>query len=150
MRKEIHNDPFQGLGLLINFKQYDDFLKIKETLTRIGDEEKNNKSTPTLFQSCYILHKRGQYAIIHYKELLTLDGDDVVVTDDDLECRNTIVKLLCEWNLIAMDNPELLTYLKMKPTHQIKFVSFKDKKDWNLESKYNIGSKKGKDRNGNK
>ena len=82
--------------------------------------------------------------------MLKFDGDDITITEDDLECRNTIVKLLCEWNLVTMDNPELLGYLKMKPTHEIKFVSFKDKKDWNLESKYNIGSKKGKDRNGNK
>ena len=149
MRKNTHNDPFFGLGILVSFKEYDDFLKIKETLTRIGDEETNNKSTHTLFQSCYILHKRGQYAIIHYKELLRLDGETVNIDDDDLECRNTIVKLLCEWNLVSMDNPELLGYLKMKPTHKIKFISFKDKKDWNLESKYNIGSKKGKDRNGN-
>ena len=131
MREYTNNDPFNGLGLLVNFKERDDFLKIKETLTRIGNEEQNNKSTPTLFQSCYILHKRGKYAIIHYNELLKLDGENVTVSSDDEESRNTIVKLLSEWNLLKLDNPELLNYLKMKPTHKLTFVSFKNKKDPN-------------------
>jgi len=150
MRQSKENDPFLGLGLLITLKEKDDFLKIKETLTRIGNEEKNESSTVTLHQLCYILHKRGQYAIIHHKELLVLDGKEDEITDEDLECRNTIVKLLSEWNLLIMDNPELLDYLVFKPTHEIKFVSFKDKQNWNLESHYDIGTKKGNDENGNK
>jgi len=149
MRQNKENDPFLGLGLLITLKEKDDFLKIKETLTRIGNEETNESSTGTLHQICYILHKRGQYAIIHQNELLVLDGKDNKITDEDLECRNTIVKLLNEWNLLSMDNHELLNYLKFKPTHEIKFVSFKEKSKWNLESHYDIGTKKGSDNNGN-
>ena len=150
MRQSKENDPFLGLGLLIKLKEHDDFLKIKETLTRIGNEESNESSTSTLHQICYILHKRGQYAIIHQNELLVLDGKENNITDEDLECRNTIVKLLNEWNLLSMDNHELLNYLKFKPTHEIKFVSFKEKSKWNLESHYDIGTKKGNDENGNK
>jgi len=150
MRQNKENDPFLGLGLLITLKEKDDFLKIKETLTRIGNEETNESSTGTLHQICYILHKRGQYAIIHQNELLVLDGKENKITDGDLECRNTIVKLLNEWNLLTMDNPELLEYLVFKPTHEIKFVSFKEKHKWNLESHYDIGTKKGSDNNGNK
>jgi len=150
MRQNKENDPFLGLGLLITLKEKDDFLKIKETLTRIGNEETNESSTGTLHQICYILHKRGQYAIIHQNELLVLDGKENKITDGDLECRNTIVKLLNEWNLLTMDNPELLEYLVFKPTHEIKFVSFKEKSKWNLESHYDIGTKKGSDNNGNK
>lgn len=150
MRQSKNIDPFLGLGLLIKLNKRDDFLKIKETLTRIGYEESNESSISTLHQVCYILHKRGQYAIIHQNELLVLDGKENNIVEEDLECRNTIVKLLNEWNLLAIDNPELLNYLKFKPTHEIKFVSFKDKCNWNLESHYNIGTKKGTDPNGNK
>lgn len=150
MRYNIYTDPFNGLGLLITLAEPDDFLKIKETLTRIGKEEKNNNSTSTLNQMCYILHKKGQYAIIHYNELLMMDGEKVKPSDDDLECRNTIVKLLDEWKLLKMDNPELLNHMKFTPTHQLKFISFKDKRNWNLESKYNIGTRKGLDKNGNR
>lgn len=149
MRKSKDNDPFLGLGLLVQLPEYDDFLKIKETLTRIGDEEITSNSTKSLHQVCYILHKRGQYAIMHHKELLLLDGDIERVMDEDLHCRNTVVKLLNEWNLLKMDNPELLNYLKFKATTDIKFISFKDKNNWNLESQYNIGSKQGFDKNGN-
>lgn len=150
MRYNIYTDPFNGLGLLINLAEPDDFLKIKETLTRIGTEEKNNNSTSTLNQMCYILHKKGKYAIIHYNELLMMDGEKVKPSNNDLECRNTIVKLLNEWKLLKMDNPELLEHMKFTPTHQIKFISFKDKRNWNLESTYNIGTRKGLDKNGNK
>lgn len=150
MNNKYNNDPFKGLGLLIHLSEPDDFLKIKETLTRIGEEEKNNNSTSTLHQMCYILHKRGKYAIIHYNELLVLDGKRTSVSKENQECRNTIVKLLSEWNLLKMDNPELLDHMTFMPTHDMKFVSYKDKRNWNLESKYNIGTKKGKDNDGNR
>lgn len=113
----------------------DDFLKIKETLTRIGVASKKDN---TLYQSCHILHKRGRYFIVHFKELFALDGKEVDITDNDIERRNTIVNLLAEWGLLKLKT-ELYGYA---PLSQIKIVAYKDKSNWVLQPKYSIGNKK--------
>lgn len=119
----------------VRIKEKEDFLKIKETLTRIGVASKKDK---TLFQSCHILHKQGRYFIVHFKELFLLDGKQSTITDDDLGRRNTIVNLLSEWNLVS-----LVDVAKSKapvaPLNQIKIVAYKEKNDWNLVPKYTIG-----------
>lgn len=114
----------------------DDFLKVRETLTRIGIASPKNKK---LFQSCHILHKRGKYYITHFKELFALDGKEADFTDNDIQRRNTIAKLLQEWGLLKMIDSDSLEYASM---NQIKIISHKDKKDWNLVPKYNIGKKR--------
>jgi len=121
----------------VNLKEQDDFLKVKETLTRIGVSSRKEK---TLYQSCHILHKRGQYYIVHFKELFSLDGKPANITDNDIERRNAIAKLLEEWELVKIVNPEILEG-KIAPIHQIKIISFKEKDEWQLISKYNIGKK---------
>ena len=116
----------------IKLKQPDDFLKVKETLTRIGVASKKDK---TLYQSCHILHKQSRYYIVHFKELFMLDGKPSNFSDNDAARRNTIVNLLAEWDLIqVVDN--------VVPINQLKIISFKEKDDWNLVAKYNIGNKK--------
>lgn len=121
--------------LEVTIKQPDDFLKIRETLTRIGVASRKDK---TLFQSCHILHKQGKYFIVHFKELFALDGKDTNLTENDIARRNTIVKLLGDWGLITMkETPEPIA-----PLSQIKVISFKEKDEWTLETKYNIGNKK--------
>ena len=115
----------------------DNFLKVRETLTRIGIASRKDK---TLYQSCHILHKQGRYFIVHFKELFALDGKEANITMGDVERRNTIANLLQDWGLLKVSNPtqaERVTSLS-----QIKIVAFKEKNDWNLVAKYSIGTKK--------
>lgn len=121
----------------VSLKEQDDFLKVKETLTRIGVSSRKEK---ILYQSCHILHKRGQYYIVHFKELFSLDGKPANITDNDIERRNAIAKLLEEWELVKILNPQIMEE-KVAPIHQIKIISFKEKDEWQLVSKYNIGKK---------
>jgi hypothetical protein len=115
----------------------DDFLKVRETLTRIGVASRKDK---TLYQSCHILHKQGRYFIVHFKELFALDGKTADLSENDLQRRNTIAKLLVDWGLIVIGNAENFT--DYAPLSQIKVISHKEKDDWKLETKYNIGKKK--------
>jgi len=115
----------------------DDFLKVRETLTRIGVASRKDK---TLFQSCHILHKQGHYFIVHFKELFALDGKTADLSDNDLQRRNTIAKLLVDWGLIKINDPDYFT--DYAPLSQIKVISHKEKNEWMLETKYNIGKKK--------
>jgi hypothetical protein len=118
----------------------DDFLKVRETLTRIGIASRKEK---TLFQSCHILHKQNRYFIVHFKELFALDGKHTDITENDIERRNSIASLLSDWGLIKILNPNSI--LDQAPLSQIKIISYKDKDEWNLQSKYNIGRKKSVD-----
>ena len=115
----------------------DDFLKVRETLTRIGVASVNKH---TLHQSCHILHKQGRYYIVHFKELFALDGKNTNLSLNDLQRRNTIVKLLSDWGLVHVKEEDKISNLA--PLTQIKVLAFKDKENWILESKYNIGRKK--------
>ena len=115
----------------------DDFLKIRETLTRIGVASHKNK---TIYQSCHILHKRGRYYIVHFKELFALDGKPSNFGDEDIARRNTIVNLLAQWGLVTTVDPEK-SKEPVAPLNQIKVLPFKEKESWNLEAKYNIGKK---------
>jgi hypothetical protein len=115
-----------------------DFLKVKETLTRIGVASRKDKK---LYQSAHILHKKGQYAIVHFKELFALDGKETNFSDEDKGRRNTIAALLEEWGLVKIVNPKMVAEPKA-PMSQIKVISFKEKGDWDLESKYSIGRTK--------
>ena len=115
----------------------DDFLKVRETLTRIGVASVNKH---TLYQSCHILHKQGRYYIVHFKELFALDGKSTNLSLNDLQRRNTIVKLLSDWGLVHVKEEDKISNLA--PLTQIKVLAFKDKENWILESKYNIGRKK--------
>lgn len=117
--------------------QPDDFLKVRETLTRIGVASRKDK---VLYQSCHILHKQGKYYVVHFKELFALDGKQADLTDNDLQRRNTIAKLLSDWGLIKIINLNACTDLA--PLSQIKVIAFKDKHEWDLQTKYNIGKKK--------
>ena len=119
----------------------DDFLKVRETLTRIGVASRKDK---ILYQSCHILHKQGRYYIVHYKELFALDGKPTNFSENDQARRNTIANLLSEWGLIALVNPETSSELVV-PLNQLKILSFKEKDQWNLTAKYNIGSKRNED-----
>lgn len=132
-------DIFRGVGVEIEFTEPDNFLKIKETLTRIGIASRKEKK---LFQSCHILHKKGRYAILHFKELFILDGKENNFSDEDEARRNTIVNLLEEWELLDVVNPEQ-TEDPIAPLNQIKIISHKEKDLWELATKYNIGKKKG-------
>lgn len=117
--------------------QPDDFLKVRETLTRIGVASRKDK---ILYQSCHILHKQGKYYIVHFKELFALDGKQADLTDNDLERRNTIAKLLSDWGLIKIiDNSK---FVDLAPLSQIKVIAYKDKHEWDLQTKYNIGKKR--------
>jgi hypothetical protein len=116
----------------------DDFLKIRETLTRIGVASKKDKK---IFQSCHILHKQNRYFIVHFKELFALDGKPTNFSEDDVARRNTISNLLAEWNLYKLINPEK-TKSPVAPISQIKIISYKEKSEWILEQKYNIGKKR--------
>ena len=122
--------------LEVTIKQPDDFLKVRETLTRIGVASRKDK---TLFQSCHILHKQGKYYITHFKELFALDGKKSTLTENDIQRRNTIALLLQDWNLIDVVNTTLVE--NKAPLSQIKVLPFKEKKEWNLVAKYNIGKK---------
>ena len=122
--------------LEVTIKQPDDFLKVRETLTRIGVASRKDK---TLFQSCHILHKQGKYYIVHFKELFALDGKKATLSDNDIQRRNTIAVLLQDWNLI--DIVKKADAENKAPLSQIKVLPFKEKKEWNLSAKYNIGKK---------
>ena len=122
--------------LEVTIKQPDDFLKVRENLTRIGVASRKDK---TLFQSCHILHKQGKYYITHFKELFALDGKNSSLSVNDIQRRNTITLLLQDWNLIEVVNPTLVE--DKAPLSQIKVLPFKEKNEWNLVAKYNIGKK---------
>jgi hypothetical protein len=121
----------------VTLNEPDDFLKVRETLTRIGVASRKEKK---LYQSCHILHKQGRYYIVHFKELFALDGKHANLTVNDVQRRNRIVRLLADWGLIGVVNEEVV--LDIAPLNQIKVLAYKDKNDWILEQKYNIGSKK--------
>jgi hypothetical protein len=122
--------------LEVQLKEPDDFLKVRETLTRIGVASRKDKK---LFQSCHILHKQGRYFIVHFKELFALDGKQANFSENDAERRNTIAQLLSDWGLIAILNNTIAE--KKAPLSQIKVLSFKEKGEWDLQAKYNIGKK---------
>ena len=118
-------------------KEPDDFLKVRETLTRIGVASRKEKK---LYQSCHILHKQGRYYIVHFKELFALDGKKANLSSNDVQRRNRIVQLLSDWGLISINAKEVIA--DVAPLSQIKVLAYKEKGDWTLESKYNIGKKK--------
>jgi len=117
--------------------EQDDFLKVRETLTRIGVSSRKEK---VLYQSCHILHKQGKYYIVHFKELFALDGKPSNISENDIQRRNAIAVLLEEWGLVKIINSNILTD-NIAPLHQIKIISFKEKVEWDLIAKYNIGKK---------
>ena len=120
--------------LEVSLKEPDDFLKVRETLSRIGVASRKERK---LYQSCHILHKQGRYFIVHFKELFALDGKDTNLTENDISRRNTITNLLKDWGLV-----EIVGELgEMAPLSQIKVLSFSEKDSWQLEAKYNIGKK---------
>ena len=120
----------------VTLNEPDDFLKVRETLTRIGVASRKEKK---LYQSCHILHKQGRYYIVHFKELFALDGKHANLTLNDVQRRNRIARLLGDWGLIAVVSEEAVS--DIAPLNQIKVLSYKDKTDWILEQKYNIGKK---------
>ena len=115
----------------------DDFLKVRETLTRIGVASRKERK---IYQSCHILHKQGKYYIVHFKELFALDGKKANLSTNDVQRRNRIVQLLSDWGLVSMISKEVIA--DVAPLSQIKVLAYKEKGDWTLESKYNIGKKK--------
>jgi len=117
--------------------QPDDFLKVRETLTRIGVASRKERK---LYQSCHILHKQGKYYIVHFKELFALDGKNTNLSLNDVQRRNRILQLLSDWGLVSVVDYEKIT--DVAPLNQIKVLAFKEKDEWTLESKYNIGRKK--------
>ena len=121
----------------VNLSEPDDFLKVRETLTRIGVASRKEKK---LYQSCHILHKQGKYYIVHFKELFALDGKSANLSLNDVQRRNRIIQLLSDWGLITIKQPDII--VDVAPLSQIKVLSYKDKGGWNLETKYNIGKKK--------
>ena len=117
----------------------DDFLKVRETLTRIGVASRKEKK---IYQSCHILHKQGKYYIVHFKELFALDGKNTNLSLNDIQRRNRIVQLLLDWGLVTTNSISKEKISDLAPLNQIKVLSFKEKNEWTLESKYNIGRKK--------
>ncbi len=117
----------------------DDFLKVRETLTRIGVASRKERK---LYQSCHILHKQGKYFIVHFKELFALDGKNTNLSLNDVQRRNRIIQLLVDWGLIVISSISKEKITDLAPLNQIKVLSFKEKGEWTLESKYNIGRKK--------
>lgn len=134
----IPDDVFGGVGIRIKLKTRDDFLKVCETLTRIGVASRHEKA---LYQSCHILHKKGQYAIVHFKELFKLDGKPTSITEEDIARRNTIANILSEWGLVELVEPKKSQSPVAAP-NQIKIIAHKEKSQWKLVAKYNIGGKK--------
>ena len=128
-------DMSNAIEIILN--DPDDFLKVRETLTRIGVSSRKDK---IIYQSCHILHKQGRYYIVHFKELFALDGKPTNISENDIQRRNAIAKLLEEWELVKIVNPKLLED-NVAPIHQIKIISFKEKDQWELVAKYNIGKK---------
>ena len=133
---ELDNSWHPEKMLEIQLKEPDDFLKVRETLTRIGVASRKDKK---LFQSCHILHKQGRYFIVHFKELFPLDGKFANFSENDLERRNTIASLLADWGLVTLLNKENAE--NKAPLSQIKVLAFKEKDEWDLQAKYNIGKK---------
>ena len=125
--------PAQMVEITLN--EPDDFLKVRETLTRIGIASRKEKK---LYQSCHILHKQGRYFIVHFKELFLLDGKPSNLMENDLERRNTIITLMGDWGLVTVVNPDEIE--NKAPLRQIKIIPFRDKAEWTLETKYNIGN----------
>ena len=138
---EVAWSPDQMIEVTLN--EPDDFLKVRETLTRIGVASRKEKK---IYQSCHILHKQGRYFLVHFKELFALDGKHANLTSNDVQRRNRIAQLLVDWGLVGIVNAD--TIQDVAPLNQIKVLSFKDKGDWILETKYNIGAKKKKSEEG--
>jgi hypothetical protein len=138
MCDEETDDIFDGLGVEVELLEDDDFLKVKETLTRIGISSRKEKK---LYQSCHILHKRGRYVILHFKELFILDGLESNISEEDVGRRNTISNLLNEWGLLKIVDPEE-SEEPVVEIRQIKILPHKEKKDWELIPKYHIGRKR--------
>ena len=134
---EVNWDPNQMVEVTLN--EPDDFLKVRETLTRIGVASRKEKK---IYQSCHILHKQGRYFLVHFKELFALDGKHANLTSNDVQRRNRIAQLLVDWGLVGIVSSESIQ--DVAPLNQIKVLSYKDKGEWILETKYNIGSKKKK------
>ena len=139
MSEDFFDIDFPGYSPLeINLKNADDFLKVRETLSRIGVASKKDK---VLYQSCHILHKQGRYFITHFKELFALDGKGADFTENDIQRRNTIAKLLSDWGLVVVINSESF-FEDIAPLSQIKVLAFKEKDEWSLVAKYDIGKKR--------
>ena len=135
-QENYFNIDYPGYSPLeVSLKDPEDFLKVRETLSRIGVASKKEK---VLYQSCHILHKKGRYFITHFKELFALDGKEADFQDNDLQRRNTIAKLLSDWGLVDIISKDVDDYA---PLSQIKIISFKEKGEWELIPKYNIGKK---------
>jgi len=132
---EVKWTPDQMVEVILN--EPDDFLKVRETLTRIGVASRKEK---TLYQSCHILHKQGKYYIVHFKELFALDGKRANLTMNDVQRRNRITQLLADWGLITIVNVDKI--VDIAPLNQIKVLAYKEKDEWTLETKYNIGKKR--------
>ena len=132
---QISWSPDQMIEIILN--EPDDFLKVRETLTRIGVASRKEKK---LYQSCHILHKQGRYYIVHFKELFALDGKRANITVNDVQRRNRIIQLLLDWGLVSVVSTDKVN--DIAPLNQIKVISYKEKNDWNLETKYNIGKRK--------
>jgi hypothetical protein len=131
--KSVEWTPASMLEVTLN--EPDDFLKVRETLTRIGVASRKDKK---LYQSCHILHKQGRYFIVHFKELFVLDGKPSTITENDIQRRNTIAVLLSDWGLVTINNVEQSK--DRAPLRQIKVLSFKERDEWELCPKYNIGN----------
>ena len=140
----MNEDIFNGLGVEVLLTNPENFLVTKETLTRIGVASKRSN---TLYQSCHILHKRGRYAILTFKELFLLDGKRADIEPNDIQRRNMIAKLLEDWGLVSIINKQDVS--DCAPLSQIKIISFADKEDWKLEAKYTIGKRKYGEYHGN-
>ena len=123
----------------VKLNEPDDFLKVRETLTRIGVASRKERK---IYQSCHILHKQGRYFIVHFKELFALDGKNTNLSLNDIQRRNRIVQLLVDWGLVNISVESKEKISDLAPLNQIKVLSFKEKGEWTLESKYNIGRKK--------
>lgn len=138
MSNEFFNIDYPGYKPLeVTLEQPDDFLKVRETLTRIGVASRKEK---ILYQSCHILHKQGRYYIVHFKELFALDGKQADIVENDIERRNTIAKLLADWGLVKIKDKTVIT--EQAPLSQIKIISYKERQEWELKAKYNIGKKR--------
>ena len=137
------NDNIIQEMIEVTLNEPDDFLKVRETLTRIGIASRKEK---TLFQSCHILHKQGKYYIVHFKELFALDGKTTNFTENDQARRNSIANLLAEWELVELVETDKSADLTV-PLSQLKILSIKEKDEWNLTPKYNIGNKRDSDEN---
>ncbi len=137
MTPDIEVEWKQADMVEVTLNEPDDFLKVRETLTRIGVASRKEKK---IYQSCHILHKQGKYYIVHFKELFALDGKKTNLSVNDIQRRNRIIQLLSDWGLIEVVNAEAIA--DIAPLNQIKVLAFKEKDEWTLESKYNIGRKK--------